>query len=135
MEDTIPFEVEPLRTLAGPLYAGVSLPSDAPTGPPIALTPAQLAEHAGDYEMPSHRFTFRVAGDHLEVMHQPLHPPGQIEPSNLTPFPTAPLEFTDIDEAVIGSVSQPIQKVTFVQRPDGTVGWLFLSPRLLPHVR
>ncbi|MGI8688272.1 MAG: serine hydrolase [Thermomicrobiales bacterium] len=108
-------------------------PTVAPT--PTALPPEQLAQYAGRYAEPNGAFTLAMENGALmfRVMATPL--PDEIVPA-ITPDMTpkaGQLHFIAADVALAGDTPDASVPVFFVRKPDGTVGWLSISLRLVPR--
>ena len=124
--------LEPALAAAFEQYFGIDISSGEDGGTPqtIALTPAELAEYAGRYELPNNSFVLRVEDGKLMVEHTLLHFPGAVMPSNARTLPRSELAFVRKDLALI-SMTAP---VGFVRKADHSIGWLTLGSRLVPKI-
>jgi hypothetical protein len=96
------------------------------------LTPEQLAEYAGIYRVPSDQVSLTISEGRLVFKHEQLELAGQQKSSIASPLPTAPVDFVDEDEAIVGGVESPLGSISFLRRPDGSVSWLRFGARLFP---
>ena len=113
--------------------AVAATPTVVPT--PTALPPEQLAQYAGRYAEPNGAFTFAVENGALMFRGMAIPLPDEIVPA-ITPDMTpkaAQLRFIAADVALVGDTPDASVPVFFVRKPDGTVGWLSVSLRLVPR--
>jgi CubicO group peptidase (beta-lactamase class C family) len=115
-------------------YAGTALQKPSFPAEPLNMSRDELEQYAGSYDLPTDSFLLTLTGDGLQFSHILKDPPGQVQPSNRSALPTSSVTFIGRDEAVIGTSSNPIQKITFERRKDGTVGWMVVgATRLIPR--
>jgi CubicO group peptidase (beta-lactamase class C family) len=106
-------------------------------GTPLTAAPGttpDLDDYAGSYEDPNGTAILRREGDVLLLTLEAHFRPEHVVPRYTADLPTAvPLQFVAEDLAVIEFAGQPLP-LAFVRRPDGSVGWLASSLRLVPKV-
>jgi CubicO group peptidase (beta-lactamase class C family) len=100
---------------------------DAPT---VDLSSAQVDEYAGLYAELGQTYTFAQTDEGLELTIEPIAEPGAWLPTIVPPpAPPAPVTFLAADMALANRLRLP-----FVRDPEGRVGWVAVSLRLLPRV-
>jgi CubicO group peptidase (beta-lactamase class C family) len=119
-----------LGSSAGAAAGAIGALIAQPGTPTITLTTERLGEYVGRYSQPTMNIDIRLDGDRLLLSLEQIDHPGDVQLSSETPPPAVdvPLSFVDEDVAQLGPSLLP-----FVRRPDGRVGWLAVSLRLIPR--
>lgn len=116
----------------------VASPTPVSLPPTMAVPAAKLAEYAGRYTLPTGTVVLRVENGAIQVSTEKGARSDLIMPNvrstDVLPQ-TARLSFFRNDLAAL-SDDDPSQAVlvTFVRKPDGSVGWLSVGLRLIPKV-
>jgi CubicO group peptidase (beta-lactamase class C family) len=117
--------------------AGVT-PTPASLPPTVALPAAKLAEYAGRYTLPSGTAVLRVENGAVQISVEKGTRTDLVTPNvrSMESLPeNAHLSFFKEDLALLVA-DDPTQSipVIFVRKPDGSIGWLSASLRLIPKV-
>lgn len=125
------FGIGPFASTPG---ATVAASPTAAIPPTVALPPEKLAEYAGRYTLPTGTIILQMENGALAVQSEPGNIHDQIMPDiKQEDVPAnARLAFVKEDLALIGNTPATAVPITFVRKPDGTVGWLDLNLRLIP---
>jgi CubicO group peptidase (beta-lactamase class C family) len=114
--------------------ATVAAPPTAAIPPTVALPPEKLAEYVGRYALPTGTIILHLENGALTVQSEPGDTHDQIMPDiKQQDVPAnARLAFVKEDLALVGNTPATSVPVTFVRKPDGSVGWLDVNLRLIP---